>query len=197
MIKLIIFDIGGVIIDFAEDQYAEHLSNKYNISKQKIINFLMPMIAKLELDKLKVEDMEKIFSKKFKLSIDGMEWDYAYEKIAKTDKNVKKIINQLSKKYKVVLLTNISRSRYEVAKERFLKGVNSEHTFASCYLKLRKPDPRIYRVVLKAMKVKPSEAIFIDNEKDNVYGARKVGIKSIRFLNSKQLVMELKKLKVG
>ena len=46
------------------------------------------------------------------------------------------------------------------------------------------------------MGMKPEEAIFIDNMKENVVGARKVGIKSILFIGYKPLVRDLKALKI-
>jgi HAD superfamily hydrolase (TIGR01509 family) len=61
---------------------------------------------------------------------------------------------------------------------------------------MAKPDPRIYRYVLKKMDIKPSEAIFVDNLKRNTNGAEKVGIKSIQFINYRKLVKDLKKLKI-
>jgi FMN phosphatase YigB (HAD superfamily) len=44
------------------------------------------------------------------------------------------------------------------------------------------------------MGAKPSEAIFIDDLKRNVIGARKVGIKSIQFIGYEDLVKHLKVL---
>jgi FMN phosphatase YigB (HAD superfamily) len=46
------------------------------------------------------------------------------------------------------------------------------------------------------MRIKSSQALFIDNQIENVVGARKVGIKSIWFKNSKDLKEKLKKMKI-
>jgi FMN phosphatase YigB (HAD superfamily) len=41
---------------------------------------------------------------------------------------------------------------------------------------MRKPNPLIYKLTLKKLKVKPSEAIFIDNQKWNILAAKKLAI---------------------
>ena len=46
----------------------------------------------------------------------------------------------------------------------------------------RKPDPRMYHLALKKMKIKPHEAIFVGNDMyRDVYGAAKVGMKTVFF----------------
>ena len=79
---------------------------------------------------------------------------------------------------------------------QLIKGVKVDRVFASCYIKMRKPEARIYRYALKKMDTAPSEAVFIDNMEENVIGARKVGIKAIKFVGYEQLVKDLRKLKI-
>jgi len=51
-----------------------------------------------------------------------------------------------------------------------------------------KPDPRIFRKMLKIAKVRPSEAIMIgDKMDDDVLAARKVGMNAIQFKNPQDL----------
>ena len=60
----------------------------------------------------------------------------------------------------------------------------------------RKPDREIYEKVLKRIKMKPQETVFIDDVPKFVRGAKRVGMRAIRFRNKKQLVRDLKKLGV-
>jgi len=50
--------------------------------------------------------------------------------------------------------------------------------------RVAKPDPRIYRIALERLDCEPEEAVFVDDDPDNVAGAEKVGIRAIRFDDS-------------
>lgn len=47
--------------------------------------------------------------------------------------------------------------------------------FVSAELGLLKPDPEIYRHVVRELGIEPAEMVFIDNKKVNVEGAESIG----------------------
>lgn len=50
----------------------------------------------------------------------------------------------------------------------------------SCSVGLRKPDPRIYRLTCKRLKIEPEDAIFVgDGANDELAGAERVGMQAI------------------
>ncbi len=51
--------------------------------------------------------------------------------------------------------------------------------FSSCYLKMRKPDPRIFISAMEIAQVSPSECIYFDDRPMLVNAARKLGMNSI------------------
>lgn len=63
--------------------------------------------------------------------------------------------------------------------------------FTSCYLGLRKPDPRIYRLAADLTQRDLGECLLVDDRALNVDAARKVGMRAIRFENAAQLRREL------
>jgi putative hydrolase of the HAD superfamily len=63
--------------------------------------------------------------------------------------------------------------------------------FSSCYLAVRKPDPRIYRMALDLTLRAGEECLFVDDRPLNVDAARQTGMRSIRFENAAQLRREL------
>jgi len=66
-----------------------------------------------------------------------------------------------------------------------------DYKILSCDVGLKKPDPRFYNLALKAAKVKPDEAIFIDDNDVYVEAAAKVGIKSILYTDNLSLKQDL------
>jgi 2-haloacid dehalogenase len=57
--------------------------------------------------------------------------------------------------------------------------------------RLVKPDPTIYRLALARFGLVPHEAVFIDDNRDNVAGAEAVGMAAIRFTDADALRREL------
>ena len=61
----------------------------------------------------------------------------------------------------------------------------------SYQLGIAKPDPEIYRHVLKELGTEPEETIFIDDKKVNIVAALALGMKGILFTSATQLHAEL------
>ncbi|MDB5674448.1 MAG: hydrolase [Sphingomonas bacterium] len=57
--------------------------------------------------------------------------------------------------------------------------------------KMMKPDPAIYRLALDRFGLRPEEAVFVDDNRDNVAGAAALGIHGILFTDEPALRAEL------
>ena len=64
----------------------------------------------------------------------------------------------------------------------------------SYQVKLQKPDPKIFKKIIKNTGFTAEECIFIDDLEKNCEGASKAGMYSIVFYNNNQLKNNLKKL---
>lgn len=62
-----------------------------------------------------------------------------------------------------------------------IKGKHYDKLFLSNLIGYEKPHPKAYLTVLKYFKVKPEEAIFIGHDKEEMEGAKKLGIKTVNF----------------
>ncbi|MEC3907981.1 HAD family phosphatase [Tamlana sp. 2201CG12-4] len=103
---------------------------------------------------------------------------------------LKKLIH--SKDYKVVALTNWSAETFPIALEKFdflhwFEGIivsGEEHT--------RKPFDEIYNLTLNRFNIKAENAIFIDDNLRNIEAANNLGIHGIHFKSPEQLAEVLK-----
>jgi epoxide hydrolase-like predicted phosphatase len=57
-----------------------------------------------------------------------------------------------------------------------------------------KPDERIFRRALERLGVQPEQAIFVDDLEENVLAASRLGINSIQFHHTQQVLLEIKAL---
>lgn len=73
---------------------------------------------------------------------------------------------------------------------------NFDDILISANVKLIKPDPAIYKLLLEMIGRPASDCIFIDDSKSNVQAAEGLGFKTVHFKSAEQLVTELKTLGV-
>ena len=77
------------------------------------------------------------------------------------------------------LITVCSEDVADVWEETVFAGLFDVEVF-SCACGLRKPDPRIYRLALDQLGVRPAEALFVgDGANDELAGAERVGMRAI------------------
>ena len=69
-----------------------------------------------------------------------------------------------------------------------------DYKFFSCDINMTKPDPALYKYIMKEMQVIPESCIFIDDIPVNCDAARALGINTILFKDIDQTRSELKKL---
>lgn len=66
-----------------------------------------------------------------------------------------------------------------------------DHVIESAKIGLRKPDPRIYRMMIDTLKVDPAKCIYLDDLGVNLKPAREMGMTTIKVANAPQAIAEL------
>jgi putative hydrolase of the HAD superfamily len=66
-----------------------------------------------------------------------------------------------------------------------------DHVIESAKIGLRKPDPRIYRMMVEALGVDPQACVYLDDLGVNLKPAREMGMTTIKVLNAQQALAEL------
>ena len=66
-----------------------------------------------------------------------------------------------------------------------------DHVIESAKIGLRKPDPRIYRMMVEALKVEPARCVYLDDLGVNLKPAREMGMITIKVMSAAQAIAEL------
>jgi putative hydrolase of the HAD superfamily len=66
-----------------------------------------------------------------------------------------------------------------------------DHVIESARIGLRKPNPRIYRMMTEALGVDPKACVYLDDLGVNLKPAREIGMTTIKVLNGPQAIAEL------
>ena len=199
MIRGIIFDIGGVIVDGRIKSFLEHFVKTTGFSKEQLYSIIM-MGGEWDLMEkglMTEEELKLKIEKEHGIKPDLMEkmaddWRCTLSLIPETVE----IIKKLKGRYKLFALSNVDEVTTRKCFEKFGFYRHFDGLVFSWEVHMRKPEPEIYHYVLKNMDLKPEETVFIDNYPPNLPVAKKMGIQTILFKNPKQLVQDLKKLGV-
>ncbi len=79
------------------------------------------------------------------------------------------------------LISNMSADFRDFARDQFDWLTLFKAVTLSCNVGRVKPDAAIYLHCLAALGVAPADALFVDDRLDNVEGARRVGMRAVRF----------------
>ncbi len=196
-IKNIIFDLGGVLIDWNPDYVFLKL---FKGDKLKLQEFYKKVCtfewnenqdAGYPLDKA-TEDRIKIFPEyEHLIRMYYGKWE---EMIGGEIKEVVTILKNIVRenKFRVFALTNWSAETFPIALKKFDFLHLFEGIVVSGTEKTRKPFSDIYEIILNRYNLIANESIFIDDNIRNIKAADKFGIKTIHFKNPLQLKTDLK-----
>ena len=201
MIDTIIFDLGGVLIDWNPKYVYRDVFN----GDESKVDWFLTTICTMEWNEEHdagrlIEDGNKLLIEKFPEHERLIRTYYErwHEMLGGPIQEGVEILNQLKKanKHQLYALTNWSAETFPVAIERYDFLQHFKGIVVSGSEKTRKPFKPIYEIILNRYNLKPDRAVFIDDNPLNVAGARALGIHAIQFKNSQQLTNELNHLGV-
>lgn len=190
MIDTIIFDLGGVLIDWNP----RYVYKQLYLTEDAMEHFLSEICTNSWNEK---QDEGRSFQEATELLINNFP-EYKNEIIAYYSRwkdmlggPIHATVDIFSKlrdlnKYRIFALTNWSDESFPVALEMF----DFLHWFDGIVVsgaeKLKKPDPDIFRVLFDRYNINSVNAVFIDDNHANIVAARQLGLNTIHFLSSEQ-----------
>lgn len=91
-----------------------------------------------------------------------------------------KVLEELKKKYKIVLIANTDPFSIQQTLEKFKMQDLFDKTFFSCDLGYLKTDKELFENVLKKLKLKPEDVVMVgDSLESDIKAAQNAGIKGI------------------
>lgn len=184
-IKAVVFDLGGVLVhggylDFIRHYCLECLTS----SGKKEIAYLERQV---NLGKITENQFYRDIQKVFGVHLAPEQMHNLIVHKMKTDKKLVHLIPKL-RRSKVILFSNsLGHMATEVLRLRRIPTRKLfRRVFISSVMHMVKPDRDAYRYVLRQIKVKPSEALMVDDRMENIRGARKAGMQGLVYKNFSQ-----------
>lgn len=115
-----------------------------------------------------------------------------YTEILTEMPGTRRLIERLKVNYKVALLSNNNAEGFVPFDRKFRLSHLFDEVIVSGREGVKKPDPRIFDITLKRLRVKASDLYFLDDTPENAEAAKKLGIRGIVFKDAKQAEEALK-----
>lgn len=197
MIKAIIFDLSGVLIEDPALKMLDHFRAFFGVRIETFRTVDPGLFPKFQKGMISEEELWERICTAFKVKVPDIPslWEEAYRSVYEPKEEMLSLAAQLKREgYKVGLLSNSEVP----AMNYFLKRNPDlfDATVFSCVEGAMKPEQRIYEIALERLGVRPQEAVFIDDREDFLEGARKVGIKTILCKDPGQVGRELAEFSV-
>jgi putative hydrolase of the HAD superfamily len=186
MIRNIIFDYGGVIIDL------DYNRMKQEFEKLGVKNFdehfsqlrQTPLFDLLEKGKISEHDFRDEIRKQTGLSLTDEQIDFAWNSVLGSIREEKiHFLTHFFSNHKIYLLSNTNFIHLKAITKYLLRNhgrVNLDSLFDrvyySCAMGMRKPEPEIFWKIMEDNSLKPQETLYIDDSPQHVEGARNAGL---------------------
>jgi putative hydrolase of the HAD superfamily len=185
MIKNIIFDLGGVILNL--DQERTIRAFKKLGADLDEMNANSAVFKDFETGKVSADDFIHYIKSEMKGNIETHQIITAWNAmLLDLPKQRVELINSLKSNYRILLFSNTNTIHmdeiYRYTAEHLGKGIFTslfDKIYLSYEMGLRKPNPDSFHALMQDAGLKGFETVFIDDSKINIKGAQEAGLHTI------------------
>ena len=201
MIEAVIWDFGGVLTTSPFEAFARFESERGLpvdiIRRTNANNHWENAWAKFERSELDLEAFDQLFaSESMALGAEVRGKDVLPLLVGDLRPEMVEALRVVKSRFKTGCITNnLPANAIGSASGRslYIAEVMAlfDHVIESAKIGLRKPDPRIYRMMIDALAVDPKHCVYLDDLGVNLKPAREMGMATIKVINGPQAIAEL------
>jgi putative hydrolase of the HAD superfamily len=201
MIEAVIWDFGGVLTSSPFEAFARFERERGLpadiIRRTNAANHLENAWAKFERAEVDIEAFDQLFAaESLALGAEVRGRDVLPLLSGDLRPEMVEALKRIKTKFKTGCITNnLPANAIGSASGRTLYiaevMVLFDHVIESAKIGLRKPDPRIYRMMTEALRVDPGHCVYLDDLGVNLKPARDMGMTTVKVLNAAQAIGEL------
>jgi putative hydrolase of the HAD superfamily len=189
MIKNLIFDLGGVVINIDFDRSVRAFASLGIENFQNLFHrtIQLDLFAKYEIGAYTDNEFRNELRTLCGTQVDDHTLDKAWNAMLLDFPSSRlQLLQDLKKRFNIYLLSNTNNIHYQAFQQQLKTqhGINGleeifHKTYFSHQIQLRKPDSQAYQIILKEHDFNPQETLFIDDAPQNIGGAQKVGLQTL------------------
>lgn len=191
MTPTIVFDIGGVLIDFSHDPIRQFLLDHGAAVRSTEEFFEKTQLLDFECGRISCDR----FVTSIKNLLDGAVTEgqiiHQWNNIFQPFDEMLELALQLKMEYQVLLLSNTNELHWKFLNRSYGIERYAHSSVLSFRVGTMKPDPRIYRYLLEEHQLQGKEIIFVDDREENVQAAHDLGWHAIQHFSFKKTLQNL------
>jgi len=196
-IQALFWDVGGVLLSNAWDHTERDLAiEHFLLSKPEFEERNKELVVPFEEGRLSLDEYlnRTVFYQSQTFSRE--EFKQFMFSLSRPKVQSLELARSLSSKceYAMATINNESRDLNKYRIQKFELAEIFDVFVSSCFVGIRKPDERIYRLALELTQFSAEECVFIDDRQENLTGAEKVGIRTVLMKDAQQLRRDLQSL---
>lgn len=189
--------MGGVILRTIDPSSREALAERLGTTRRELEKQIFQSESSLKSEVGKISDSEHWRSVMKHYGLPPEDYPQVYKEFFAGDRMDEILIDyikSLKKNYKIGLLSNA----WTNARENLSKLYDFLYLFDaaifSAEVGMRKPDARVFRLLLEQLGVESHEAIFVDDFASNITGAQEIGINAVYYKDREAAIAEVNRL---
>lgn len=200
MIRCVISDLGKVILSFDNFIFFRKLAQYCPFSAQDIaerIHRHRSLIRAFDTGKIGPDIFYKEAVEKLEADIGQDSFFRLYNDVFSLNRPVLDLLSRLKGRHKLILLSNTDVERFGFIKKKFPDIFLFDAYVLSFEVGYMKPHPEIYKAALEIARLPAGDCVFVDDLKDNIEGAKKIGMNALLYGPQTDLEAELRKMNVA
>jgi putative hydrolase of the HAD superfamily len=201
MVEAVIFDFGGVLTTSPFEAFArferEHKLPVDIIRRTNAANHLDNAWAKFERAEVDIEAFDQLFADESRaLGAEVRGKDVLPLLAGDLRPEMVEALKRIGENFKTGCITNnlpANAIGSAAGRRLYIAQVMAlfDHVIESAKIGLRKPDPRIYEMMVETLQVDPKNCVYLDDLGVNLKPARAMGMTTIKVESGKQAIAEL------
>ena len=196
--KAIVFDLGNVVFNISFDKMFDYWAKVggCEISRIKERFEFDEMYYQFEKGEIKPDVYRKYLLEKLGLQLSDTEFDNGWNELClDLVPGIEHLLQSMRQSFRLISLTNTNEIHAQKWKAKYASVLsNFERIFCSHEIHARKPEKRIYEILLDCLRQDPKNVLFLDDKEENVDAALECGMKGIVVSSIEQMVGELNRL---
>lgn len=195
-IKLVIFDIGKVILDFDHMITCGKLAKYSKKDGKYIYDFIFnsEMLDKYERGKISSVEMFETVSSELVLDVSFEKFKEIWGDIFSLKEGIEQLICWVKKIARIAVLSNTDEMHFDFIRDKIEIIKDFDWLFLSHEAGCRKPEKEIFEYAINKTGITPNDIIFIDDIQEFVEAANRSGINGILFKDIDTLRKDLEAL---
>jgi putative hydrolase of the HAD superfamily len=194
------WDVGGVLLSNAWDHHErQEAFTKFGLERAEFEQRHERIVSSFETGEITLDEYVErtVFYRERPFTRDKFK-EYMYS-CSKPKPDVLAIARNVtaSGKFRMGTINNESRELNAFRIEKFGLGNIFDVFVSSCFVRLRKPDPRIYALAMDLVQCLPQQCCFIDDRTENLEPAKRLGMQVLQMQSAEQLRDDLRNLGVA